>query len=352
MPSRLVLAAAAVALATLALSGCKSGPKDRIAFVSLRSDPPGIHVSFADGSQPVRVSSSRAWVAAAPIWSADGARLAYTVETAPGQWAIEIYDVKNGASSQVAKSMKLEDWTPDGSWLIATSVVDPDQLLDSNKKSRQQLYAVPTDPAGKRVKLSDGVGWDYSPAVSPDGARVAYMSNRSDKVELRVVNVAGGGHKRLVLVRGDDALGSPAWSPDGGSIVFECKRGGASAIQRLCHVPSAGGEAPDLTSSWAASPAWSPDGTRIAFVANDPAGKEQIFVMSANGSDAKALTDEGNNSHPAWSPDGTRIAFMSDVPGNPEVMTVAAAGGSPTNVTGNTARDAFPAWQPRVAAPP
>jgi len=345
-----------VALGSLVLGSCKRGPQDRIAFVSMRSDPPGIHVAFADGSQPVRVSSSRAWVAAPPVWSPSGDRLAYTVETAPDKWAIEIYDVKTGASTQVTKGMKLEDWSPDGAWLLATSLVDTDSLLEGKKalkRSLQQVYAIPTDPAGNRLKLSDGVGWDYSPAISPDGARVAYMSNRNDKVELRVVNIAGGGHKRLVLVRGDDVLGSPTWSPDGGTLAFECKRGGASAIQRLCHVSSAGGEAPDLTSSWAASPDWSPDGKRIAFVAiGGDEGKEQIFVMNANGSGAKAITEEGNNSHPAWSADGSRIAFVSDVPGNPDVMIVAADGGSPANVTAHVSRDAFPAWQPRVAAPP
>lgn len=349
MPRRFLLLLFA---ASAVLGSCKRAKQERIAFVSMRSDPPGIHVSFSDGSQPVRVSSSRAWVAAAPVWSPGGDRLAYTVESAPDQWAIEIYDVKTGASTQVTKGMKLEDWTPDGAWLIATSLVDTDRILDGKKRSQQQIWAIPTNPEGKRLKLSDGVGWDYSPAVSPDGTRVAYVSNRNDKVELRLVNTAGGGQKRLVLVRGDDVLGSPTWSPDGATIAFECKRGGAAAVQRLCHVPSAGGEAPDLTASWAASPDFSPDGARIAYVAKGAEDKEQIFVMNANGSGAAAITEEGNSTHPAWSPDGMRIAFVSDLPGNPEVMIVAAAGGSPSNVTSNTARDAFPAWQPQPQAPP
>jgi Tol biopolymer transport system component len=349
-----IYACVSVLASLVALTACKSEKQDRVAFVSMRSDPPGVHVSYADGTQPVRVSSSRVWVAAAPIWAADGTRLAYTVEAGPDKWAIEIYDVRTGASAQVVKDMKLEDWSPDGAWLIATTLVDTDQLLGGKKplkKSLQQLYAVAVDGSSK-VKLSDGAGWDYSPAVSPDGSRVAFMSNRSDKVELRLVNTTGGGGKRLVQVRGDDVLGAPAWSPDGSTLAFECKRGGAAAIQRLCRVSSEGGEAPDLTSIWAASPAWSPDGTKLAFVAKDALGNEQLHVMNRDGSGITAITSEGRNTHPTWSPDGTRLAFVSDVEGNPEVMHIRATGGSPSNVSSHVSRDAFPAWQPRVAAPP
>lgn len=346
---------AIVALTSLAVIGaCKKEKQDRVAFVSMRSDPPGVHVAYADGSQPVRVSSSRVWVAAAPIWAADGTRLAYTVETGPDKWAIEIYDVTTGASAQVVKNMKLEDWSPDGAWLIATTLVDTDLLLEGKKplrKSLQQIHAVAADGSGKKVKLSDGAGWDYSPAVSPDGSRVAFVSNRNDKVELRLVNTGGGGHKRLVLVRGDDVLGSPAWSPDGSMLAFECKRGGAAGVQRLCRVGAEGGEAPDLTSVWAASPAWSPDGAKLAFVAKDALGNEQLHVMNKDGSGITAITSEGRNTHPTWSPDGKRLAFVSDVPGNPDVMIVSVEGGSPSNVTKHVSRDAFPAFQPRTAAP-
>lgn len=317
----------------------------------MRSDPPGVHVSFADGSQPVRVSSSRVWIAAPPVWAPDGSRLAYTIETAPDEWSIETYDVKTGASAKVVAGMKLEDWSSDGAWLIATTLVDPDAILDSKRRKRQQVYAVAADGSGRKVKLSDGGGFDYSPAASPDGSKVAFASNRNDKVELRVVNTAGGGLVKLVTVRGDDALGAPAWSPDGKTIAFECRRGGAAAIQRLCRVSTEGGEAPDLTGSWAAAPAWSPDGTKIAYVAKDAGDKDQVFVMNADGSGATQLTFDGRNTLPAWSPDGKRIAFVSDAPGNPDIMIIAANGGSPSNVSSNPSRDGFPSWQPRIAAP-
>lgn len=334
----------------LTAAGCNKGPKDRIAYVSMRSDPPGVHVSFADGSQPVRVSSSRVWIAAPPVWAPDGSKLAYTIETGPDQWAIETYDVKTGASAKAITGMKLEDWSPDGAWLIAATLVDPDAILDAKRRKLQQLYAVAADGSGRKVKLSDGAGYDYSPAVSPDGSKVAFASNRNDKVELRVVPIAGGAAKKLVTVRGDDALGAPTWSPDGQSLTFECRRGGPGAIQRICRVSAEGGDAPDVTATWAASPTWSPDGKRLAFVAKDLEDKEQVFVMNADGTGVMAVTSEGRNTLPAWSPDGTRLAFVSDAEGNPDVMTVSASGGSASNVSSNPSRDGFPSWQPRVIA--
>lgn len=335
--------------------GCRGGtPPEKIAFVSMRSDPPTIHLVGSKGGDVTRLSSSRAWVAAAPIWSGDGKRVAYTVETGPDAWAIEIYDLAAKKAEIAAKGMKLEDWTGDGAWLIASTVVDTDALLAGKKprrRSLQQLHAIAADGSGKRVRLSDGSGWDSSPAVSPDGTRIAFVSSRNDKVELRVVAVAGGGAKRVVQVKGDDVLGAPAWSPDGTQIVFECKRGGAKATQRLCATSAAGGETRDLTSSWAASPSFSPDGTHIAYVAKDPEGGEQVWVMGADGSAPRMLTSDGRNTLPRWSLDGTRIAYVSDAPGNPEVVVMTADGGKPVNVSSDTARDGFPSWQPRKAAP-
>jgi TolB protein len=108
--------------------------------------------------------------------------------------------------------------------------------------------------------------------------------------------------------------------------------------------------------SYAEEPAWSPDGARIAFVGTPGMGSKdnaEIFVMNADGTERKRLTDIPGNDHwpPAWSPDGTRIAFTSEgTEGNPEIYVMNAYGSGLTKLTDDPAEDSFPAWQPRAGS--
>lgn len=330
------------------VAGCSKGdPEDVIAFVSWRTDPPAVFVADARAKGKVeRLTDQRVWSAAPPVWSPDGSKLAFTVETTKDQWSVVIVDPKTKESSVATKGAKAEDWSADGSVLLSTNVIDVDALLDGKKplrRSLQQIHAISLD--GSHRRISDGVGWDFSPAISPDGKRVAYVSNRHDAIELRTMSIDGTGHKRLV--KSKEEISAPAWSPDGTAVVFECERAGA---RRICLVAAAGGNVAELTTdAWAASPAWSPDGKRIAFLAKDASGAAQLWVMDADGKNARALTKEGRHASPVWSPDGTRIACSREAERDVEVVVIPADGGKPTAISRDGSRDVHPAWRPRRA---
>ncbi|NJL53956.1 hypothetical protein HC928_01535 [bacterium] len=96
-------------------------------------------------------------------------------------------------------------------------------------------------------------------------------------------------------------------------------------------------------------PTWSPDGTRIAFESARDVATTDIYVMNADGSGMRRLTNTAANAgFPAWSPDGRRIAYASDSTGDYEIYTINADGsGSPTRVTNNAgAQDIYPTWSP------
>jgi len=105
------------------------------------------------------------------------------------------------------------------------------------------------------------------------------------------------------------------------------------------------------------APAWSPDGNNIAFV-RIIQGKEQIFLMSADGSNLKRVTNNAsNNGQPAWSPDSSKLVFQTDRDGNFEIV-VMSVDGKLTQLTDDPGDDLDPDWSPdgtklafRVTAP-
>ena len=127
-----------------------------------------------------------------------------------------------------------------------------------------------------------------SPAWSPDGERIAFLSNRAEGWDLYIVPSAGGEPRRLTSGAVTD---DPAWHPNGGAIAVE-RRGGIELVQ-------ADGSGRELLVEHGAQPAWSRDG-RLAFVrAGD------LWLRATDGGEAALLVDAAE---PVWSPDGRAIA--------------------------------------------
>jgi Tol biopolymer transport system component len=143
-----------------------------------------------------------------------------------------------------------------------------------------------------------------------------------------VATVTSAGSTPVVHARARGTTGLQAHEPTLGSLVFELRTyvgpgrdvAFASLTDELRHIPgifllSADGSSLTLlTRQYAADPAWSPDGRRIAFSARVGEGSSAIYVMNADGSGVRALTDTaavGPAAQPAWSPDGQKIAFVA-----------------------------------------
>src|SRR6201991_491830 len=93
-------------------------------------------------------------------------------------------------------------------------------------------------------------------------------------------------------------------------------------------------------------PVWSPDGRSIAFSSNRD-GMYEIYVMDADGSNAKRLTNNlANDVNPMWSPDGQRILFDTERDGNGEIYVMDADGGNQIRLTRNNAFDGTATWSP------
>lgn len=211
--------------------------------------------------------------------------------------------------------------------------------------ANSEIYTVGSDGTGT-LRLTNNDAADTDPAWSPDGARIAFTSNRDGGRAIYTMNEDGSGVKRLTPVTWPSF--SPAWSPDGTRIAFASVRDGNTDV----YVMNADGTSERRLTNHLApdrDPAWSPDGSRIAF-ASERDGNAEIYVMNADGSGATRLTTNTTpDGHPAWSPDGTRLAFAGtrcdDPPASNDCYpTIFVVGPTGSPVAAGVGED--PAWSP------
>jgi hypothetical protein len=194
------------------------------------------------------------------------------------------------------------------------------------------------------VRLTTAEGNDTLPALSPDGRRIVFVSDRDGNREIYVMNADGSGQLNLTRHAAEDW--TPCWSPDGQHIAFASLRDGNWEI----YVMNAdGSQVQRLTDhrSTDYGPAWSPDGSSIAFV-SERDGNLEIYVMAADGSNVRRVTrHDSTDQAPAWSPDSTRLAWASYRDGNMEIYMASPDGNDVVNITrDSTADDHGPTWAP------
>lgn len=147
-----------------------------------------------------------------------------------------------------------------------------------------------------------------SPAWSPDGRRLAYVSFETQKAVVYVQDVQSGQRRAVANFRGSNS--APAWSPDGRSLAVTLTRQGGS---QLYLIDADGGEPRRLTNSSAidTEPAFSADGRTLYFV-SDRGGSPQIYRMPASGGSPERVSFNGGyNISPAISPDGRTLACIT-----------------------------------------
>ncbi|HEV2950753.1 MAG TPA: hypothetical protein VGZ51_01515 [Actinomycetota bacterium] len=193
-----------------------------------------------------------------------------------------------------------------------------------------------------------------SPArPSPDRAivRAGRIAFSGDDGEIHVLSLSDGRDRVVTSIPG------PQFDPDGHGrlLVFRDSRAGVNINDEVAVTRTDGTGYRNLTRSPDANewgPVWSPDGRRIAY-SSDENGMPQLFVMDADGSNARQLSDLWGE-YPAWSPDGSAIAFASSMGGSTpfgdpdyDVWVMDADGSDETNLTAAPgSNDMYPTWSP------
>lgn len=220
------------------------------------------------------------------------------------------------------------------------------RLLDVVKQTQLAGYSYNISPAQWRATAHQIADIVYEKLTGTPGAfssRIAYVQKQGTRYELRVAD-ADGQNPRTV-VRSNEPLISPRFSPDGGRLVyvsFEDKK-------PIVYVQSLKDGSRHKAAAFKGSnsaPAWAPDGKRLAVVlTRDEAS--QIYLINADGSALVRLTEGGNiDTEPVFSPDGQTLYFTSDRGGSPQIYRVAVAGGEPRRVSFSGTYNVSPAISP------
>jgi TolB protein len=181
-----------------------------------------------------------------------------------------------------------------------------------------------------------------SPAWSPKGEQLAYVSFESRKPVVYVHDVSTGRRRLLANFRGSNS--APAWAPDGRSLVLTLSRDGGSQLYAM---DASGGEPRRLTQTQGidTEPVFAPDGRSLYFV-SDRGGSPQIYRMAATGGPAERVTFVGSyNISPTISPDGRWLAYISRINGAFKLQVLELATGSVNGLTDTTA-DESPSFAP------
>lgn len=214
--------------------------------------------------------------------------------------------------------------------------------MTEKNKHQYDLYVADYD-GGNKAAMTHSDEPIMSPAWSPDGNKIAYVSFENKVSEIFVQTLSTGKRKSVAKYKGIN--GSPAWSPDGRKLAITLSKDGNADIYILT---LANLSLRKLTKSWAidTEAAWSPDGKEILFT-SDRGRLPQLYIMPSDGrGSAKRITFDGDyNARGSFSANGKKIVMVQGNHGNYRIAVLDLTTGS-SRVLTNGPLDESPSFAP------
>lgn len=220
------------------------------------------------------------------------------------------------------------------------------RLIDTSREAQLLGFSYAVAPGQLRAiahKIADQIYEKLTGEPGVFSTRIAYVARNPNRFELHIAD-ADGFNSQFILAHREPII-SPAWSPEGGRIAYvsfeqrkpivylhDLQKGSRSILANFEGSNSA--------------PGWAPDGEHLAVVLSKD-GISQIYSIKADGSDVQRLTNSSAiDTEPSFAPDGKSILFTSDRGGSPQIYRMRAGGGGIERVTFEGNYNVTPRYSP------